>query len=419
MGNLGLIHSFTFISKAKGEGEGSMMLQSSLRRVSSRHIYQQIRKTSRYGRRKQLPSNTVINFVPQQEAWVIERFGRFSRVLDPGLAILIPLIEQIKYVQSLKEVATEVPSQSAITLDNVTLQLDGILYYRVEDPYQASYGVEDCEYAVTQLAQTTMRSELGKITLDKIFQERTSLNSNIVNAISEAASAWGIKCLRYEIRDIQLPSKVKEAMQMQVEAERKKRAAILESEGTRVAAINVAEGQKQSQILASEGRKMEQINTATGEANAILAKANARAEAILKVAESLSLKSGNNAAALTVAEQYVQAFGNLAKTNNTVILPANAGDAASMVAQAMAVYSQVSKPSTPEDPNPDDPNDRKMTPPSDESIESHDIKRSEGMHTEGQGAKMDYDVLNTHWQQVSEPTHFTAANSPTRKRDFS
>ena len=396
-----------------------MMLQSSLRRVSSRHIYQQIRKTSRYGRRKQLPSNTVINFVPQQEAWVIERFGRFSRVLDPGLAILIPLIEQIKYVQSLKEVATEVPSQSAITLDNVTLQLDGILYYRVEDPYQASYGVEDCEYAVTQLAQTTMRSELGKITLDKIFQERTSLNSNIVNAISEAASAWGIKCLRYEIRDIQLPSKVKEAMQMQVEAERKKRAAILESEGTRVAAINVAEGQKQSQILASEGRKMEQINTATGEANAILAKANARAEAILKVAESLSLKSGNNAAALTVAEQYVQAFGNLAKTNNTVILPANAGDAASMVAQAMAVYSQVSKPSTPEDPNPDDPNDRKMTPPSDESIESHDIKRSEGMHTEGQGAKMDYDVLNTHWQQVSEPTHFTAANSPTRKRDFS
>lgn len=393
------------------------MLQSSLRRISSRHIRQQLRYTSRYfGKKKQFPSNTVINFVPQQEAWVIERFGKFSRVLDPGLAILIPFIEQIKYVQSLKEVATEVPSQSAITLDNVTLQLDGILYYRVEDPYQASYGVEDCEYAVTQLAQTTMRSELGKITLDKIFQERTSLNSNIINAISEAASAWGIKCKRYEIRDIQLPPKVKEAMQMQVEAERKKRAAILESEGKKVAAINVAEGQKQSQILASEGRKMEQINTAYGEANAILAKANARAEAILKVSQSLSLKSGNNAAALTVAEQYVQAFGNLAKTSNTVILPANAGDAASMVAQAMAVYSQVSKPTTPDDP--DDPNDRKITPPRDESSESHDNQRPEVTHAESAGTRMDHNVLDTQWQQVSEPTHFTAASSPTRKRDF-
>ncbi|XP_028411191.1 stomatin-like protein 2, mitochondrial [Dendronephthya gigantea] len=389
-----------------------------LRRISNRQIGQQIRCISQYyGKRREMPSNTVINFVPQQEAWVIERFGRFSRVLEPGLAILIPLIEQIKYVQSLKEVATEVPSQSAITLDNVTLQLDGVLYYRVEDPYQASYGVEDCEYAVTQLAQTTMRSELGKITLDKIFQERTSLNSNIVNAISEAASAWGIKCLRYEIRDIQLPSKVKEAMQMQVEAERKKRAAILESEGSKVAAINVAEGQKQSQILASEGRKTEQINTATGEANAILAKANARAEAILKVAESLSLKSGDNAAALTVAEQYVQAFGNLAKTSNTVILPANTGDAASMVAQAMAVYNQVSKPTTPDDP--DDPSDRKIKPHSNETLESHDNQRSDTMHSEDSGTRMDHNVLNTDWQQVKEPTHFTAASSPTRKRDFS
>lgn len=380
-----------------------------------------------------MPVNTVINFVPQQEAWVIERFGKFSKILAPGLAILIPLIEEIKYTQSLKEVAIEVPSQSAITLDNVTLQLDGILYYRVEDPYQASYGVEDCEYAVTQLAQTTMRSELGKITLDKIFQERTSLNANIVNAISEAASAWGIKCLRYEIRDIQLPGKVKEAMQMQVEAERKKRAAILESEGSKVSAINVAEGQKQSQILASEGRKAEQINIATGEANAILAKAHARAEAILKVAESLSLQSGNNAAALTVAEQYVQAFGNLAKTSNTVVLPANTGDAASMVAQAMAVYGQVTKPSSPTDHTPTEPSNRRFKPPSNDSPESHHDNKTETMQ-DYSGSKneitstatkiqdsREHSVHSSQWQQVaplSQTSHFTAASSPTRKREF-
>ncbi|XP_046864879.1 stomatin-like protein 2, mitochondrial [Xenia sp. Carnegie-2017] len=397
------------------------MFSSSIRRLSSRDIYvgKQLRFSSRYyGRKRQLPANTVINFVPQQEAWIIERFGKFSRVLDPGLAILIPFIEQIKYVQSLKEVAVEVPSQSAITLDNVTLQLDGVLYYRVEDPYQASYGVEDCEYAVTQLAQTTMRSELGKITLDKIFQERTSLNANIVNAISEAASAWGIKCLRYEIRDIQLPSKVKEAMQMQVEAERKKRAAILESEGTKVSAINVAEGQKQSQILASEGRKLEQINTATGEANAILAKANARAEAIIKIAESLSLESGNNAAALTVAEQYVQAFGNLAKTNNTVILPANAGDAASMVAQAMAVYNQVSKPTLSSEPPSDDPNDGTKNRPSYNEKDGLKDNSLESTQNENDSIKMDYNESNTEWGRMSEPSHFTVAGSPTRKRDF-
>lgn len=405
------------------------MFPFGLRQTTNRLVFQQLRFISRYvGRKKTLPVNTVINFVPQQEAWIIERFGKFIKLLEPGLAILIPFIEEIKYTQSLKEVAIEVPSQSAITLDNVTLQLDGILYYRVEDPYQASYGVEDCEYAVTQLAQTTMRSELGKISLDKIFQERTSLNANIVNAINEAASAWGIRCLRYEIRDIQLPSKVKEAMQMQVEAERKKRAAILESEGTKVAAINVAEGEKQSQILASEGRKSEQINIATGEANAILAKANARAEAIQKVAESLCLQSGENAAALTVAEQYVQAFGNLAKTSNTVILPANTGDAASMVAQAMAVYGQLTRPSPPNDDTPNDgPDDRRISKSATNFSERSQNHKTETVRksqagTESNLDSREHDVFYNQWKQgapSSEPSHFTAANSPTRKRDFS
>jgi len=250
-----------------------------------------------------------------------------------GLAILLPVIDEIKYVQSLKEVAIEIPSQSAITLDNVTLHLDGVLYLRVVEPFKASYGVEDPEFAVTQLAQTTMRSELGKISLDNVFQERERLNHNIVEAINHAAEVWGIRCLRYEIRDIQLPSSVVEAMQMQVEAERKKRAAVLQSEGQREAAINVAEGKKQSQILASEARKMEQINTATGEANAIVAKAKARAEGIEKVSLALQQQLGERAASLNVAELYVNAFSNLAKTNNTVVLPANVGDAASMVAQ--------------------------------------------------------------------------------------
>ncbi|KAJ7365955.1 Stomatin-like protein 2, mitochondrial [Desmophyllum pertusum] len=283
----------------------------------------------------------VIKFVPQQEAWIIERFGKFNRILEPGLAILIPVIDDIKYVQSLKEVAIEIPSQSAITLDNVTLHLDGVLYLRVIEPYKASYGVEEPEFAVTQLAQTTMRSELGKISLDNIFQERERLNHNIVEAINHAAEVWGIRCLRYEIRDIQLPSSVVEAMQMQVEAERKKRAAVLQSEGQREAAINVAEGRKQSQILASEARKMEQINIATGEANAIVAKATARAQGIEKVSLALQQQFGERAATLNVAELYVSAFSNLAKTNNTVLLPANVGDAGSMVAQAMAVYGQV------------------------------------------------------------------------------
>ncbi|XP_071988887.1 stomatin-like protein 2, mitochondrial [Engystomops pustulosus] len=290
-----------------------------------------------------LPMNTVVLFVPQQEAWVVERMGRFHRILEPGLNILIPFLDRIRYVQSLKEIVINVPEQSAVTLDNVTLQIDGVLYLRVMDPYKASYGVEDPEYAVTQLAQTTMRSELGKLTLDKVFRERESLNSSIVDAINQASDYWGIKCLRYEIKDIHVPPKVREAMQMQVEAERRKRAMVLESEGTRESAINVAEGEKQAQILASEAERAEQINQAAGEANAILAKAKARGEAIRLVADALTQQHGNAAASLSIAEQYVNAFSKLAKESNTILLPSNTGDISSMVTQAMGIYSTVTK----------------------------------------------------------------------------
>ncbi|XP_071442512.1 stomatin-like protein stl-1 [Hetaerina americana] len=288
------------------------------------------------------PINTAIMFVPQQEAWIVERMGKFHRILEPGLNVLVPVIDKVKYVQSLKEIAIDVPQQSAISLDNVSLSIDGVLYLRVFDPFKASYGVEDPEFAITQLAQTTMRSELGKISLDTVFKERESLNVSIVESLNKASEAWGITCLRYEIRDIKLPSRVQEAMQMQVEAERKKRAAILESEGMRAADINVAEGKRASRILASEAEKQEQINKANGEATAILAVAEARARGLEMVGKSLKNMDGKNAAALSVAEQYVQAFKNLAKTNNTILLPSNAGDITGAVTQAMTIYKNLS-----------------------------------------------------------------------------
>ncbi|XP_042694339.1 stomatin-like protein 2, mitochondrial [Centrocercus urophasianus] len=269
--------------------------------------------------------------------------GKFHRILEPGLNFLIPLLDRIRYVQSLKEIVINVPEQSAVTLDNVTLQIDGVLYLRVMDPYKASYGVEDPEYAVTQLAQTTMRSELGKLSLDRVFRERESLNANIVDAINQASDCWGIRCLRYEIKDIHVPPRVKESMQMQVEAERRKRATVLESEGTRESAINVAEGQKQAQILASEAEKAEQINKAAGEANAMLVRAKAKAEAIQLLAAALAQQHGSAAASLSVAEQYVSAFSKLAKDSNTVLLPTNTGDVTHMVAQALGIYTTLTK----------------------------------------------------------------------------
>merc|ERR1711936_853657 len=287
------------------------------------------------------PINTIMMFVPQQEAWVVERMGKYNKILEPGLNVLVPLLDKVKYVQSLKEIAIEIPQQTAITIDNVTLNIDGVLYLRVKDAYKASYGVEDPEFAITQLAQTTMRSEIGKITLDTLFRERDNLNTAIVIAINQASEAWGIQCMRYEIRDIRMPARVQEAMQMQVEAERKKRAAILESEGIKTAEINVAEGRKQSKILESEAEKQQLINEAVGAAEAVVAAGKARAESIEMVSKALGQANGSNAASLAVAEKYVSAFQELARTNNTLILPSNTGDVSSMVAQAMGIYNQL------------------------------------------------------------------------------
>ena len=285
--------------------------------------------------------NTVINFVPQQEAWVVERFGKFHDILEPGLRVLYPIVDVIKYVHTLKEIVIEVPSQNGITRDNVTMNLDAVIYIKIDNPYKASYGVEDPEYAVTQLAQTTMRSELGRLTLDEVFKERQVLNQNIVTAINDAAVPWGLICMRAEIKDIALPDTVVEDMQRQVSAERRKRASILESEGKREAAVNVAEGAKASQILASEAERMEQVNQALGEAEAITAKATATAKAIEVVAAAMQVPGGHDAVKMQVAEEYIAAFGHIAKTGNTLLLPANTGDPSSMVAQAMSIYESV------------------------------------------------------------------------------
>ncbi|APA06680.1 hypothetical protein SS1G_04735 [Sclerotinia sclerotiorum 1980 UF-70] len=296
-----------------------------------------------YFQRPSLPANTIIRFVPQQTAWIVERMGKFNRILEPGLAILLPIIDKIAYVKSLKESAIEIPSQSAITTDNVTLELDGVLYTRVFDAYKASYGVEDAEYAISQLAQTTMRSEIGQLTLDQVLKERAALNTNITAAINEAAQEWGVICLRYEIRDIHTPEGVMEAMHRQVTAERSKRAEILDSEGQRQSAINIAEGRKQSVILASEALRSEQINMASGEAEAILLKAKATAAGIEAVAHAIASgeESAQGAVSLSVAEKYVEAFGKLAKEGTAVVVPGNVGDIGSMIASAMAVYGKV------------------------------------------------------------------------------
>ena len=289
--------------------------------------------------RQNLPANTIVKIVPQQEAWVIERFGKFSRVLDSGIHLLIPVVDSIRYVHNLKEQTLDIPNQNAITRDNVAVTIDGILYVRVVDPYKASYGVEDPLYAVLQLAQTTMRSEIGKITLDKTFEEREALNHKIVRSINEASSAWGLECLRYEIRDIAPPYGVKAAMELQAEAERKKRATVLESEGDKQSAINKAEGEKQAKILASEAKAQEMINRADGEAESILRLASATADGIKTVAKSVGYEGAEGAIKLKIAEQYIAAFSNLAKETNTIVLPQNLNDTNSMVAQAMAIYN--------------------------------------------------------------------------------
>ncbi len=300
--------------------------------------------------------------VPQQQAWVIERMGRFNRVLNAGLNIIIPYVDSVAYKHSLKERATDIPSQTAITKDNVSLLIDGVLYLKITDAKQASYGVTDPNFAISQLAQTTMRSEIGKITLDKTFEEREALNANIVRAINEASNVWGIQCLRYEIKDITPPDNVRRAMELQVAAERQKRAEVLDSEGKRQAQINIAEGQKREVVLTSEAALTDQVNRAKGEAEAILAVADATAQGIEKVAQSIQKPGGNDAVSLRVAEQYVEAFAKLAKESNTILLPAETGSAGSMIAQALAVYDSISK-------KPDQLN-KPIQPPPDKSDKS-------------------------------------------------
>ena len=276
--------------------------------------------------------------VPQQSAYVVERLGRFAGVLQAGFHILIPFMDVIRYRHSLKEAAYDIPAQVCITRDNVQVGVDGILYLKVLNPERASYGIADYIFAISQLAQTTLRSEIGKIDLDRTFEERMNINAQVVNELDKASEPWGVKVLRYEIKNITPPHDVLAAMEKQMRAEREKRAVILTSEGQRDAAINAAEGEKQQVIKASEARRQQQINEAEGQANAILAVAKATAEGIRQVAIAIKEPGGLEATQLRVAEQYVTQFGELAQKSNTMILPANVADVASMVATAMRVF---------------------------------------------------------------------------------
>lgn len=279
--------------------------------------------------------------VPQQQAFVIERLGRFDRILSPGLTFILPGIDRIAYRHSLKEFAFAIERQTAITSDNVPLEIDGTLYTRILDPKSASYGVEDVQFAISQLAQTTMRAEIGKLTLDRTFAERETINNNIVQSINAASAAWGIQCMRYEIRDINPPREVIEAMQKQMAAERQKRADILNSEGKRQAAINEAEGKKQAVVLESEAAMTEQINNAKGEAEAIIRVAKATAGGILEIAKSTKADGGIDAISLKIAEQYLEAFAGFAKTNNTVLLPSDMQNPSNVIAQAMTIFNNL------------------------------------------------------------------------------
>jgi len=273
--------------------------------------------------------------VPQQHAFVVERLGRYYKTLHAGFHILVPFFDTIRYRHLLKEQAILMPAQICITRDNVQVTVDGYLYLKVLDPEKASYGIDNYQNAVVFLAQTALRSEVGKIELDRTFEERTTINGALVAELDKASEPWGVKVLRYEIKDITPPQDVLNAMEKQMRAEREKRAAILTSEGVRDSAVNRAEGDKQQVIKASEARKQQQINEAEGEANAILAVATATAEGIRSVAETINMPGGMQAVQLRVAEQYITQFGNLAKAGNTLIVPANLTDVSGMIAAAM------------------------------------------------------------------------------------
>jgi regulator of protease activity HflC (stomatin/prohibitin superfamily) len=289
----------------------------------------------------------AIRVVPQQRAWIVERLGRFHAVLEPGLNIIWPFFDRVAYKHDLREIPLDVPPQICITRDNTQLQVDGILYFQVTDPRLASYGASNYVVAITQLAQTTLRSVIGRMELDRAFEERDQINAAVVSALDAAAANWGVKVLRYEIKDLTPPAEILRSMQAQITAEREKRAVILTSEGKRQEQINLAVGAREAAIAKSEGEKQAEINQAQGDAAAILARAEATAKAIRQIGEALSEPGGVQAVNLRVAEEYIAQFGNLARTNNTLIHPANVADVGGFIATAMSVIRSEARPAAP------------------------------------------------------------------------
>ena len=281
--------------------------------------------------------------VPQQQVWIVERLGKFNRRLEPGLNWIVPGVDNVAYKHSLKEEAIDVPEQTAITQDNVSVILDGIVYVKIIEPWAASYGVKNPLHALTQLVQTTMRSEVGKIPLDETFEEREALNAKMVEAVNQAALAWGIQCLRYEIKDIKMPEDIRKAMELQMTAGRQERARILESEGLRQSHINESEGQRQAQINISEGVQAERIASARADAEAIALLSQATAGGIERIAKALQDTGGEKAASLQIAEKYIEAFRHLAKEGNTIVLPSNLQHPGVMITEALAIYDQLKK----------------------------------------------------------------------------
>jgi regulator of protease activity HflC (stomatin/prohibitin superfamily) len=288
----------------------------------------------------------TFKIVPQQHAWVVERLGKYDRTLVPGLKFVIPFVERVAYQHSLKEVPLDVPSQVCITRDNTQLQVDGIIYFQVTDPMRASYGSSNYVFAITQLAQTLLRSVIGKMELDKTFEERDAINASVVNALDEAAQNWGVKVLRYEIKDLTPPAEILRAMQAQITAEREKRALIAASEGRKQEQINIATGEREAFIARSEGQRQAEINNAQGEAAAIIAVADATADALRKVGAAIREPGGEQAVQLKVAQQAVEAFAQLAQKNNTLIVPSNMTEVSALIASAMTLVRATPAPAT-------------------------------------------------------------------------